>query len=91
MPVKKKRGKPDVNIQIRNLGKVIKDNKKNKKKGFCGGMCGTGGCGHFWIFGSALAIVMSYTQNSSILFAILHGFLSWFYVLFRAAQGWGWF
>jgi hypothetical protein len=32
-------------------------------------------------FGSALAIVISWSVNQSILWAIFHGFLSWFYVL----------
>jgi hypothetical protein len=31
-------------------------------------------------FGSALAIVISYTAHKSVLWAILHGFFSWFYV-----------
>lgn len=32
-------------------------------------------------FGSALAIVISYTAHHSILWAIIHGFLSWIYVI----------
>ncbi|PIN77818.1 hypothetical protein COV15_01255 [Candidatus Woesearchaeota archaeon CG10_big_fil_rev_8_21_14_0_10_34_12] len=36
-----------------------------------------------WGFGSALAIVLSYVRNSSIFWAIIHGILSWFYVVFR--------
>lgn len=35
-------------------------------------------------FGSALAIAMSWTANKSILWAIIHGFFSWFYVLYYA-------
>jgi len=35
-------------------------------------------------FGSALAIVLSYTANKSILWAIIHGLLSWFYVIYFA-------
>ena len=35
-------------------------------------------------FGSALAIAISYTENHSILWAILHGFFSWFYVIYAA-------
>ena len=35
-------------------------------------------------FGSALAIVLSYTANKSILWAIFHGILSWFYVIYFA-------
>ena len=35
-------------------------------------------------FGSALAIAISYTNNPSILWAIVHGFLSWLYVIYFA-------
>jgi hypothetical protein len=35
-------------------------------------------------FGSALAITISYAQNHSILWAIVHGILSWFYVVYFA-------
>ena len=33
-------------------------------------------------FGTALAIAISWSKNASILWAILHGFLSWFYVVY---------
>jgi ABC-type Fe3+-siderophore transport system permease subunit len=33
-------------------------------------------------FGSALAIVISYTAHQSVLWAIIHGFLGWLYVLY---------
>jgi len=78
MPTKKKTKKPDVDIKIRNLNKVTK--KRNCHN-----------CGNFWIFGSALAMILSYERSASILYAILHGILSWFYILFRAMQIWGWF
>jgi hypothetical protein len=32
-------------------------------------------------FGSALAITISYSTNHSILWAIIHGILSWLYVV----------
>ena len=35
-------------------------------------------------FGSALAIAISYVNNQSILWAIIHGFFSWFYVIYFA-------
>lgn len=35
-------------------------------------------------FGTALAIVVSYTANHSILWAIVHGFFSWLYVIYFA-------
>jgi hypothetical protein len=33
-------------------------------------------------FGSVLAIVISYTFNKSIIWAIIHGLLGWIYVLY---------
>jgi len=33
-------------------------------------------------FGSALAIVISFTTHHSILWAILHGIFSWIYVIY---------
>ena len=35
-------------------------------------------------FGSALAIAISWTTHSSILWAIVHGFFSWIYVVYYA-------
>ena len=35
-------------------------------------------------FGSALAIAISWSVNKSILWAILHGVFSWFYVVYFA-------
>jgi hypothetical protein len=40
------------------------------------------------ITGIALATCMSYVTNKSILWAILHGPLSWYYVIYRA-MGYG--
>ena len=33
-------------------------------------------------FGSVLAIVISWTMNKSIVWAIIHGLLGWLYVLY---------
>lgn len=33
-------------------------------------------------FGSALAIAISYTTHKSVLWAIIHGFFSWVYVIY---------
>jgi len=33
-------------------------------------------------FGSALAITISWSAHKSILWAIIHGFLSWIYVIY---------
>ena len=84
--VKKGKNKPDVDIKIRNLGKAIKDNEKHS-------CCGSyyKHCGNCWIFGAALAMILSYERGASVLWAIIHGIFSWFYVLFRAMQIWGWF
>jgi hypothetical protein len=35
-------------------------------------------------FGSALAIAISWSANHSILWAIIHGILSWLYVIYFA-------
>lgn len=35
-------------------------------------------------FGSALAIVISWGEHHSILWAIIQGFFSWFYVIYYA-------
>ena len=35
-------------------------------------------------FGTALAIAISYHANESILWAMVHGFLGWFYVIYYA-------
>ena len=37
-------------------------------------------------FGSALAITISWSVNKSILWAIVHGFFSWLYVLYYAIR-----
>jgi hypothetical protein len=47
-----------------------------------------GARGH-WItagisFGSALALVISWSENHSLLWAIVHGVLSWVYVAYYA-------
>lgn len=33
-------------------------------------------------FGTALAIAISYTNNHSVLWTIIHGFFSWLYVIY---------
>lgn len=37
-------------------------------------------------FGSALAITISWSVNKSILWAIVHGVLSWIYVIYYAVK-----
>jgi hypothetical protein len=43
-------------------------------------------------FGAALAIVMSWTANKAILWAIFHGLLGWVYVIYYLLfkGGWSW-
>jgi len=81
MPKARKKEEKDVNINIKvdNIERAIKAGMKKHHKAKW--KCNSGG---FWVFGSALAIVLSYTQNSSILWAILHGIISWIYVIYRA-------
>ncbi|WP_165972059.1 hypothetical protein [Paenibacillus piri] len=35
-------------------------------------------------FGSALAMVISFTTNKSVIWAIIHGLFSWLYVIYYA-------
>ena len=37
-----------------------------------------------WLFGSAVAIALSWSRNASILYCIGHGVLSWIYVIYFA-------
>jgi hypothetical protein len=76
--VKKKKG-VDINIKVDGADELIKEGKRWKKEKGCWNHTGMG----IWGFGSALAMVLSYVQNSSILWAILHGIISWIYVIYR--------
>ncbi len=40
-----------------------------------------------WQFRYSLAIAISYTNNHSVLWAIIHGIFSWLYVLYLALSG----
>lgn len=44
-------------------------------------------------FGSVLAIVLSWTANHAIGWAVIHGFLGWIYVVYYlfTKSGWTWF
>ncbi len=44
-------------------------------------------------FGAVLAIVMSWTANKAILWAIIHGILGWIYVVYYLLfhHDWSWF
>jgi hypothetical protein len=39
-----------------------------------------------WGFGSMIAITISWSVNHSILWMILHGILSWFYIIYYAIK-----
>jgi hypothetical protein len=39
-----------------------------------------------WGFGSMLAITISWSVNHSIVWMILHGLFSWFYVIYFAVK-----
>jgi hypothetical protein len=41
------------------------------------------GCGAaFYSLGATLSVVISWEANHTVLWAVLHGFLSWFYVIY---------
>ena len=44
-------------------------------------------------FGCALAIVLSWTAHKSLGWAVIHGILSWFYVIYYlfTSNDWTWF
>jgi hypothetical protein len=42
-----------------------------------------GGCG-CWTMGTVLAVIISWGYNHSIIWALIHGILGWFYVLYYA-------
>jgi hypothetical protein len=37
--------------------------------------------------GTLIAVIISWTTNHSIIWAIIHGFFSWFYVIYYAFGG----
>lgn len=44
---------------------------------------GKGGSGCFWGIGSGIAGTLSWFRWHSVMWAILHGIASWFYLLYR--------
>ncbi len=74
-----KKDTAEIDIKIGNLDKIIEVEKAKSNHPT-----------NFWIFGSALAMILSYERSASILWAILHGIISWFYVIYRAMQTIGW-
>ena len=51
----------------------------SKSEGSIGGLV--------YAFGSMLAMILSFSLNHSILWAIGHGICSWFYVAYRVYEG----
>lgn len=47
----------------------------------------SGGCGCTIGFGNAVAIVISWSVNKSVLWVILHGVFGWFYVIYYVLGG----
>ena len=45
--------------------------------------CGLG----FWGYGSVLAMIISYVQGSSLFWTLIHGILSWFYIIYKLFNG----
>ena len=81
-----KRKDVDINIKVKGVDKLVKKRGIDKIK-CCSwyGTCRNGGAS----FGAALAMILSFMRNNSILWAIIHGILNWFYVIYRIIQAWG--
>ena len=58
--------------------------RRNRVNGWRGYSVRLEGAKYGVSFGSALAIAISYTNNHSILWAIIHGIFSWLYVVYFA-------
>ncbi len=54
----------------------MNENRKRKRRVVAGSSFG---------FGSMLAIVMSWTANKSLFWVLVHGLLSWLYVIYYLA------
>lgn len=67
------------------------EKEKMKEKNICGGgfMCRcyrSTGVG-FWGYGSILAMLISYSQGSTLFWTLIHGLLSWFYIFYKVFNG----
>ena len=54
----------------------MSEKKDNKGCGCCGG-------GIFGSIGAVLAAILSWNVNSSFVWALIHAFFSWFYVIYH--------
>jgi hypothetical protein len=52
--------------------------------GSCLGCLGSSG----YSLGSMLAMILSWEGNHALLWALIHGFLSWFYVIYYVWKNW---
>jgi hypothetical protein len=62
---------------------TVERERNETPRGGRAGAAGAAGIG----LGSAIAVVLSFQLNRSVLWAIVHGILSWLYVIYRAWQG----
>ena len=65
--------------------KNAEKDRKVKKKNVCGIGCRcyhSAGLG-FWGYGSILAMILSYAKGSSLFWILVHGVLSWIYIIYR--------
>ena len=63
---------------------VNADDQENRMNGWSGYRVRFEGAKYGVSFGSALAMAISYTNNHSILWAIIHGIFGWLYVIYFA-------
>lgn len=54
---------------------------ESKGRGF-----GREGARHGVTLGTAIAVAISWTKNGSVLWAIVHGLLSWLYVIYHVVS-----
>ena len=79
----KKKKDVDINIKVKGVDRLMRKKRRNTGKlRFCS-WHSNNSCRGLGSFGAALAMILSYTQNNSILWAIIHGVLNWFYVIYR--------
>ena len=74
----------------RNAKKEKKEKIKMKKNACeCGMTCRC--CRHYgiglWGYGSVLAMIISHVQGSSLFWTLIHGLLSWFYIIYKLFTG----
>lgn len=72
----------EIKTQIEELESKVEELESNRGSSNSGR---NEGCGAVvYAVGSALAVVLSWSRNASIMWGILHGFLGWLYVIYFA-------